>query len=69
LFPVKNNTRNRPSGPTQPEAKNEIGEMITAALAHVVNTERAVAIWERMRTAAFATLEVDWSQKIKEQAP
>jgi hypothetical protein len=43
--------------------------MITAALAHVVNTEKAVAISQRIRTAAFVTLELDWNQKIKDRVP
>jgi len=53
-------------------AKNphaEVGEMITEARAQVANIQKTPVISERMRTAAFVTLELDWNQKIKDRAP
>jgi hypothetical protein len=39
--------------------------MITAALAHVVNTEREVAVWERMRTAALSRWRLTGAKRSK----
>jgi len=43
--------------------------MITGARVHVANIQKTPVISERMRTAAFVTLELDWNQKIKDRAP